>query len=43
MRIMIFGGYVDYEIRLANALSKQEQVVLLLPEAELGDEFRGTG
>jgi alpha-maltose-1-phosphate synthase len=39
MKILIFGGYVDYEIQLANALVKSEEVTLLLPVAKLEEEF----
>jgi glycosyltransferase involved in cell wall biosynthesis len=40
MRILIEGHFIDYEIQLAKALSKREDVILVLPFGRLDEEFR---
>lgn len=41
MRIVLFGGFVDYQIQLANALSEKEEVMCILEARSLPDEFVG--
>ena len=43
MRIMYFGGFIDYQIQLANALSKKETVMLVIPANKLPSEHLGSG
>lgn len=42
MRIICFGSFIDYQIQLANALSKKETVMLVIPENKLPREHLGT-
>ena len=42
MRILSFGGFIDYRIQLANALCKKETVMLVIPANELPSEHLGT-
>ena len=42
MRIICFGGFFDYIILLANALSKKETVMLIIPENKLPGEHLGS-
>ena len=42
MRIVSFGGFIDYQIQLANALCKKETVMLVIPANELPSEHLGT-
>ena len=42
MRILSFGGFIDYQIQLANALCKKETVMLVIPANELPSEHLGT-
>jgi glycosyltransferase involved in cell wall biosynthesis len=39
MRIISFGGFIDYQIQLANALSKKNTVMLVIPANKLPEEF----
>ena len=41
MRIVSFGGFVDYQILLANALSKKNTVMLVIPANKLPVEYLG--
>ena len=43
MRIMYFGGFIDYQIQLANALSKKNTVMLVIPANKLPSEYLGSG
>ena len=43
MRIMYFGGFIDYQIQLANALSKKNTVMLVIPANKLPVEYLGSG
>ena len=42
MRIICFGGFIDYQIQLANALCKKETVMLVIPANILPSEHLGT-
>jgi glycosyltransferase involved in cell wall biosynthesis len=42
MRIICFGGFIDYQIQLANALCKKETVMLAIPANKLPSEYLGT-
>ena len=42
MRIVSFGGFIDYQIQLANALSKKETVMLVIPTNKLPSEHIGS-
>ena len=42
MRIICFGGFIDYQIQLANALSKKETVMLVIHANKLPREHLGT-
>ena len=42
MRIILFGGFIDYQIQLANALCKKETVMLVIPANKLPIEYLGT-
>ena len=42
MRIVSFGGFIDYQIQLANALSKKEAVMLVIPANKLPSEYLGS-
>lgn len=42
MRIICFGGFIDYQIQLANALCKKETVMLVIPANILPSEHSGT-
>nr|QNO46303.1 hypothetical protein PABHDKJJ_00007 [Methanosarcinales archaeon ANME-2c ERB4] len=42
MRIVSFGGFIDYQIRLVNALSKKETVMLVIPANKLPSTHLGT-
>ena len=42
MRIICFGGFIDYQIQLANALCKKETVMLVIPTNILPSEHLGT-
>ena len=41
MRIICFGGFIDYQIQLANALCKKETVMLVIPANKLPSEHLG--
>ena len=41
MRVICFGAFIDYQIQLANALSKSETVMLILPFNHLPEEGIG--
>jgi len=41
MRIICFGGFIDYQINLANELSKEEEVTIVIPVNELPGEYLG--
>ena len=41
MRIVCFGGFIDYQIHLANELGKKERVTLVIPVNELPGEYSG--
>jgi len=38
MRIVCFGGFIDYQIQLANALCKEDTVMLVIPASKLPSE-----
>ena len=42
MRIICFGGFIDYQIQLANALCKKETVMLVIPANKLPREHLGS-
>ena len=42
MRITSFGGFIDYQIQLANALCKKNTVMLVIPANKLPSEHLGT-
>ena len=42
MRIICFGGFIDYQIQLANALSKKETVMLVISANKLPSEHFGS-
>ena len=42
MQIVSFGGFIDYQIQLANALCKKETVMFVIPANELPSEHLGT-
>lgn len=43
MRIVCFSsGFIDYQIQLANALSRKGEVMCVLPAMSLSEEFQGT-
>lgn len=42
MRIICFGNFIDYQIQLANALCKKEEVIIVIPMNELPNEYLGT-
>ena len=42
MRIVSFGGFIDYQIQLANALCKKNTVMLVIPANKLPSEHLGT-
>jgi glycosyltransferase involved in cell wall biosynthesis len=42
MRIISLGGFIDYQIQLANALCKKETVMLVIPANKLPSEHLGT-
>jgi starch synthase len=42
MRIICFGGFIEYQIQLANALCKKEEVIIIFPMHELPNVYLGT-
>ena len=42
MRIICYGGFIDYQIQLTNALCKTEEVIMMLPLNELPEDNEGT-
>jgi glycosyltransferase involved in cell wall biosynthesis len=42
MRIVLFGIFIDYQIQLANALSRKNTVMLVIPANKLPSVFLGT-
>jgi glycosyltransferase involved in cell wall biosynthesis len=42
MRIISLGLFIDYQIQLANALSKKHTVILILPSNKVPEEYTGT-
>ena len=42
MRIICFGGFIDYQIQLVNALCKKNTVMLVIPANKLPSEHSGT-
>jgi glycosyltransferase involved in cell wall biosynthesis len=42
MRITCFGGFIDYQIQLVNALSKKETVMFVIAADKLSSEHLGT-
>jgi hypothetical protein len=41
MRIICFGSFIDYQIQLANTLSKKETVMLVIPVSKLPSAYLG--
>ena len=42
MRILLFGGFIDYQIQLANALCIKETIMLILPVSGLPNAYSGS-
>jgi alpha-maltose-1-phosphate synthase len=40
MKVLMEGYFVDYEIQLANALSKSEEVTLIVPNRRLAEKYQ---
>lgn len=43
MRIVSFGGFIDYQIQLANVLCKKETLMLVIPANKLPSEHLLSG
>jgi len=42
MRILSYGGFIDYQIQLANALCSKHTIILVIPEKQLPNSHSGT-